>query len=294
MGVSFERYLCVRAMGTPHRIGIVENLWRYPVKSMLGERREEMHVTPDGAIGDRVWALRDLTTGRIASAKKHPALLSFRAHYDVQPTATEPGKVIIEMPDGRVMRADAVETSDRISDILGVPLRLEDKAQSLERTGIVRETVFGDNPVTKFKPEWTLETMPDYFQLKTNTFLEIGSIFVLTSGSLEHLRKCQGGTAMIDQRRFRPNIFIESDNGTDGFVEDAWIGGTLTIGEDLVLDEFSGTVWCVTSTLPQEELPRDLSVLRTIAQHHRGCLGVYGNVRLAGVIRVGDTVVLSN
>ncbi len=281
-------------MGTPHQIGTVGNLWRYPVKSMLGERREEMVVTANGAIGDRAWALRDLRTGRIASAKKHPVLLSFRAHYAVQPTTTEPGDVIIEMPDGRVMRADAAETSDRISDILGVPLRLENKAQALERTGIVRETVFGDNPVGKFKPEWTLETMPDYFQLKTNTFLEIGSIFILTSGSIDHLRKCQGRTAMIDQRRFRPNIYVETNDGTDGFAEDGWIGGVLTIGESLVLDEFSGTVWCVTSTLPQEELPRDLSILRTIAQHHEGCLGVYGNVRLEGNIRVGDPVVLSN
>ena len=281
-------------MGTRRSIGTVGNLWRYPVKSMLGERLEEMTVTLDGAIGDRAWALRDLRTGRIASAKKHPVLLSFRAHYDVQPTETDPGNVIIEMPDGRVMSADAAEASDRISDILDVPLRLENKARTLERTSIVRETVFGDNPVSKFKPEWTLETMPDYFELKSGSFLEIGSIFILTSGSIEHLRKCQGNTALIDQRRFRPNIYVASNDGAQGFVEDAWIGGTLTIGASLIVDEFSGTVWCVTSTLPQEDLPRDLSVLRTIAQHHKGCLGVYGTVRSASTIRVGDPVVLSN
>lgn len=280
-------------MGTRHSIGTVGNLWRYPVKSMLGEPLEEMFVTPAGAIGDRTWALRDLSTGKIASAKKHPVLLSFRAHHEVQPTATEPGNVIIEMPDGRDMPADTAETSDRISDIVGLPLRLENKARALEKTSIDRETVFGDNPVAKFKPEWTLETMPDHFQLKSDSFFEISSIFILTSGSIEHLRKCQGGTAMVDQRRFRPNIYLETGDGTGGFVEDAWTGGALTIGERLVLDEFSGTVWCVTSTLPQEELPRDLSVLRTIAQHHQGCLGVYGTVRLPGRIRVGDPVVLS-
>ena len=280
-------------MSTQH-IGSVGNLWRYPVKSMLGEQLTEMQVTPHGAIGDRAWALRDLTTGRIASAKKHPTLLSFRAHFDVQPTATEPGHVIIEMPDGRVMPVDAAETADRISDVIGIPLRLENKAQALERTTIIRETVFGDSPVEKFKPEWTLETMPDYFELKRDSFFEISSIFILTSGSIKHLRECQGGTAMVDQRRFRPNIYLETGDGTEGFVEDAWIGGTLAIGKKLIVDEFSGTVWCVTSTLPQEELPRDLSVLRTIAQHHRGCFGVYGTVRAAGTIRVGDPVILSN
>ncbi len=274
-------------------VGTVGNLWRYPVKSMLGERLDEVFLTANGFLGDRAWALRDVKTGRIASAKKYPALLGFRARYDVQPTANDPGQVEIEFPDGRVARPDDPETSERISRILDLPVRLESKAQELERTGIVRETVFGDVPVSKFKPEWTPETMPDYFELKRNSFFEIGPIFILTSGSVAHLRACQGGTAVIDQRRFRPNIFVESNVHSDGFVEDAWMGGKLTIGESVSLAEFSGTVWCVTSTLPQEELPRDLSILRTIAQDHNGCLGVYANISAAGKIRVGDSIVLS-
>jgi hypothetical protein len=59
-----------------------------------------------------------------------------------------------------------------------------------------------------------------------------------------------------------------------------------------VLDEFQPTLWCVTSTLAQEELPRDRSVLRTTAQYHSGCLGVYASVRHPGLVRVGDQVVL--
>jgi uncharacterized protein len=281
-------------MITRRHIGTVGTLWRYPVKSMLGERQEEMLLTPDGTVGDRAWALRDPRTGRIASAKKYPALLNFRAKYDVEPTASEPGRVLIEMPNGRIVPADAPEASDEISDILGLPLRLENKARSLERTSIVRETVFGDVPVEKFKPEWTPETMPDYFELKTGSFFEIGSVYILSSGSVEHLRTCQGGTALIDQRRFRPNIYVESSHDKSGFVEDSWIGGKLTIGDGLVVDEFAETIWCVTSTLAQEDLPRDLSVLRTLAQHHKGCLGVYATVRSKGRIRVGDPVVLSS
>jgi MOSC domain-containing protein len=48
----------------------------------------------------------------------------------------------------------------------------------------------------------------------------------------------------------------------------------------------------VTSTLAQEELPRDLSILRATAQHHRGCLGVYANVRSPGRACVGDPIKL--
>lgn len=281
-------------MGIEREVGTVGNLWRYPVKSMLGERLEEVQLTANGVLGDRAWALRDQRTGRIASAKKYPVLLDFRAHYEVQPTANELGSVAIEMPDGRIATPDDPETSERISRILGIPVNFENKAGELEKTGIVRENVFGDVPVGKFKPEWTPETMPDYFQLKRYSFLEIGSIFILTSGSVEHLRERQGGSAAIDQRRFRPNIYVNSSDHSGGFVEDAWVGGTLTIGESVTLDDFSGTVWCVTATLPQEELPRDLSILRTIARDHNGCFGVYASVRAEGTVRVGYPINLSH
>jgi hypothetical protein len=79
---------------------------------------------------------------------------------------------------------------------------------------------------------------------------------------------------------------------TGGFVEDGWLGKTLMLGEQVELDQFQPTLWCVTSTLAQEDLPRDLSILRTAAQYHRGCLGVYASVRRAGTVRVGDTITL--
>src|SRR6185437_1462004 len=149
--------------------------------------------------------------------------------------------------------------------------QLENQPRPDEKTGIDRETVFGDVPVSQMIPDWTPETMPDYFQLKADTFLEIGAVFLVTSGSVDHLRALQGGTAVIDQRRFRPNIFVESTPEWCGFVEDTWLGGSLALGESLVCNEFKPTVWCVTSTLAQQELQRDLSILRTMATHHSGC-----------------------
>jgi hypothetical protein len=71
--------------------------------------------------------------------------------------------------------------------------------------------VFGDVPVSEMKPDWMPETMPDYFQLKTGTFFEIGAVYLLGSGSVGHLRELQGGTALIDRRRFRPNIYVAPD-----------------------------------------------------------------------------------
>jgi len=277
---------------TVTRVGTIAELWRYPVKSMLGERVPELLITPAGAVGDRAWALREPTSGRIASAKKYPRLLAFRAAYESEPTPEVPGRIRIKAPDGRQFAPDDEDASALVSKIVGAPLQFESCAGAVERTGIDPETVFGDVPVGELKPEWTPETMPDYFQLMSGSFLEIGPLFLVTSGSIEHLRTLQGGTARIDRRRFRPNIYVDSVRAGRGFVEDGWLGKTLMLGQQVELDQFQPTLWCVTSTLAQEDLPRDLSILRTAAQHHKGCLGVYAWVRKAGIVRVDDTITL--
>jgi uncharacterized protein len=275
-------------------VGTIAELWRYPVKSMLGEQRSQLAITPRGSLGDRAKALRDLNTGRIASAKKFPQLLDFYARYAIEPTYDTPGRIEITTPEGRIVCADDPEASAIISDTLGHLVRLENEPRSEERTEINRETVFGDVPVNKFKPDWTPETMPDYFQLMKESFFEIGAIFVVTSGSVDHLCKLQGRTAKIDRRRFRPNIYIESGPAWSGFVEDSWIGGSLEIGEAVRIQEFQPTVWCVTSALAQEDLPRDLSILRTIANGHSGCFGTYASVVKPGLAHVADSVILLN
>jgi uncharacterized protein YcbX len=273
-------------------VGRVEELWRYPVKSMLGERRDTLLLTPQGIVGDRVWALRDLATGRIASAKKFPKLLQFSSYHVTEPQAYDRGEVLIDGPDGATFSPVSREASAFVSDVLGRQVKFESQPKSSEKTSIDRATVFGDVPVSQMKSDWTPETMPDYFQLRKGTFFEVGPVFVLASGSVQHLRALQGGTALIDRRRFRPNIYIDSGPPTGGFVEDEWLGGMLTIGSDVALAEFAPTLWCSTSTLAQEELPRDLSILRTAAEHHKGCLGVYAEIESAGRLNVGDPVTL--
>lgn len=274
-------------------VGAVADVWRYPVKSMLGERLSEITVTADGTIGDRAWALREVSSGRIASAKRFPRLLACCASYETEPSVSRPGSVRIETPDDALSSDDTERASAVMSAFLGREVVLENRAGQDEKTGIDPSTVFGDVPVAEMKLDWTPETAPDYFRLRRGSFFEIGPIFVLTSGSVAHLRTLQGGTAQIDQRRFRPNIYIESLPEWVGFVEDAWIDGTLAVGDALTCGEFKPTLWCVTATLAQQGMPRDLSILRTAARHHRGCLGVYASVRSPGRVAVGDQVRLT-
>lgn len=274
--------------------GRVAELWRYPVKSMLGERRDQMPITTRGVLGDRTWALRETATGRIASAKRFPQLLGCDARYEVEPTFVGPGLIQISFPDGRTICPDDPDASAIISKFLGHSVRFENQPASDEKTGIDRATVFGDVPVNAMKADWTLESMPDYFQLMTDTFFEIGAVYLLASGFIDHLSKLQGGAVAIDRRRFRPNIFIKSEAECDSFVEDTWMGAALDIGGVVRVEGFQPTLWCVTSTLAQQDLPRDSSILRATAQHHRGCLGVYANVSRPGLLRVGDTAYLVN
>src|SRR3712207_1904938 len=82
------------------RVGTVSEVWRYPVKSMRGERCERARLTTSGVLGDRAWALREPATGRIASAKRFPRMLDFRATYTREPEPGRRGDVQIDMPGG--------------------------------------------------------------------------------------------------------------------------------------------------------------------------------------------------
>src|SRR5215212_12165364 len=228
--------------GTGKVVGSVAELWRYPVKSMRGGTVSQLLITDRGSVGDRAWALRDPTSGRIASAKRFPQLLEFRATYEVEPTMTTSGRVRIEAPDGQSVYADEPAASELISSHLGRRLRLENQPRVDEKTGIDRRTVFGDVPVSEMKPDWTPETMPDYFQLKMGTFFEIGAVFVLTSGSAAHLGRLQGAADPADRRRFRPNLFLDTGPGSERFVEDEWAGRALCVGDNVVLTDFAPTL----------------------------------------------------
>lgn len=92
------------------RIGTVAELWRYPVKSMGGERLERAHAGHRGLAGDRGWAVVDTETGKVASAKRPQlwrVLLECRAAYADEPEPDGgPARVRITLPDGGEVLTD--------------------------------------------------------------------------------------------------------------------------------------------------------------------------------------------
>ena len=258
------------------KVAVVSALFRYPVKSMLGESPAELTLTTNGTLGDRAWAVRE-ASGRIATAKKWAAMFGFRASYDSPPRTGELAPVTITFPDGGSIHAADPDASARLSEALGRPVRLEQaKAGERSRAEIDPQTIFADLPVEQIMPGLTLQTMPDTFGLVRGAFFDSAPIHVLASGSLEHMQRLCGGDSMLDPRRFRPNILVDtSGTGADGFVEDEWLEGTLEVGESVKIVAMKPALRCVMTTHAQTDLPRDLSILRTAARHHQATLGVF-------------------
>src|SRR6202007_2453229 len=107
--------------------------------------------------------------------------------------------------------------------------------------------------------------------------------------TLAHLSRHQRATEW-DVRRFRPNIVIDGDTDLP-FVENSWNNCELAIGDGVVVTLGPATPRCVMTTLAQAAMPRDLSVLRTLARENRqeipeygrwACLGTYGSVERGG------------
>jgi uncharacterized protein YcbX len=96
----------------------VASLWRYPVKSMGGERVAALTLEGDGVVGDRDWGVRDVDAGVVLTAKGCPPLLQACASFG-------DGTVMVVLPDGRSGRAGSTALDDDLSDWLGRRIALE-------------------------------------------------------------------------------------------------------------------------------------------------------------------------
>jgi uncharacterized protein YcbX len=238
------------------QIGVVKELFRYPVKSMLGECLDEFEVAANGVIGDRAWALRE-ANGRIASAKKWANLFEFRAAYESPPQPESLAPMRITLPDGAIIHAADPDVSAKISAILGRPIKLERaRPDEHSRGEIDPKTVFGDVGVERLMPQFTEATLPDTFGLPYGSFFDSSAIHILATGTLTHLRSLIGDDAQADARRFRPNIVIDTGAESDRFIEDTWLDGDLRIGPEVRIAKMQPALRCVMTTHRQTDLAR--------------------------------------
>lgn len=285
-------------------LGRVREIWRYPFKSMQGERLERCEVGTLGLPGDRGWAVRDETAGEIRGAKKMPALLLCTARYRAEPGGGRIPPVDIRLPDGTTVASDAPTAAARLSEVVGRRVTLWPIVAASDREHYRRgrpddpdmladlRQVFGrmdDEPLPDLSvfPQELFE-----FTSPLGTYFDALPIHVLTTASLATLAAKNPGAAW-DVRRFRPNFVIETTPGTTGLAEEAWCGRTIRLGA-LELRCEMATPRCGMTTQPQEGLAKDPSVLRTIVASAGQNLGAYANVARPGRVAVGDSVTLAD
>ncbi len=291
-------------MGTS--VGELANLWRFPVKSMLGQQCSDATLTEHGVLGDRAYGLIETETGKVVSAKNvkaFPQLFTCRAAFVEPPRLGESSPPVqISLPDGRTIVSDSADCDARLSQFFGRNVTLARSAPpnytidehhpdlDKDELGPVAEAQLGSALFAKIGAP---SPVPE------GAFVDAFPVSVLTTATLEHLNVLSP-QSRFDERRFRMNVIVRAQSCA--FPENAWVSHTLEIGERVRLKVVMPDPRCVMTTLAQDDLPRDINVLRTLVAHNRiavgnlgemPCAGVYALVTSPGAIRVGDAIRLT-
>lgn len=279
------------------RLGTVGELWRYPVKSMGGERLPVVPFSWRGIPGDRGWAVFDETRSGITSAKRLPPLRECGARYVQEPVAGQPSpSVELELPDGARVRTDSLEAPRVLSGLTGRAVSLRALGSADEETD-PRVTMAGESPETvralmgllPGEPEADLSmfTPERLRQLRQGNFFDAFSLHLITRDSLRTLAELAPESDW-HPRRFRANVLIDA-SAPGGYPELAWVGRRLRIGT-AVIEVVMGCPRCVMVTLKERDLPQDHRVMRTLVREAQHTAGVYANVVQEGVVREGDAI----
>jgi uncharacterized protein YcbX len=236
-------------------IGHVEAIFRYPVKSMSGERLEIANLGWHGIQGDRRLAVRlvdDRSGFPWLTATKLPALILF-APQRRDNEAQEEIPTHVRTPDGEVVPVFAAELAKDIERRYGAPVQMMK----------MNHGIFDD-----------------------------ASISVIASDTVHEIGRLAGQRP--DVRRFRPNILVRAVQSVP-FQETDWLGGVLSFGEGKEAPAVAVTthdVRCSMVNLDPDTASPAPEVLKAVVRVNNNNAGVYGTVTRIGQVSVGQTVFL--
>jgi len=236
-------------------IGQVEAIFRYPVKSMGGERLDAANLGWHGLDGDRRLALRrmeDRSAFPWLSASKLPDLVLFT------PLRREDGAgghlpTHVRTPDGEEMDVFGADLAAEIGRRHGAPVQM--------------------------------------MQLKHGIFDE-ASISVIALDTVSEIGQLAGVSP--DMRRFRPNIVVRSVRSVP-FQEDEWVGGVLSFGEGSDAPAVAVTMRderCSMINIDPDSASRAPEMMKAVVRANQNCAGIYGTVTRIGRVAVGQTIFL--
>ena len=236
-------------------VGIVKELYRFPVKSMRGEALEEAHGYWHGLDGDRRYAF--VRSGNRSgfpwlTGRELPQLLQITPRY-TQPDDVAESPVEVTLPDGRILPIHAAELNQELAEAYGKPVNLIKIGRGAFDSQVISV-------------------------MSTATVAALGETI---------------GTA-VTALRFRQNIIIEPFD-EQPFVEERWLDSSLVFGsqpDGLRLRLNRRIQRCVMINIDPETSEKEPAVLKTVAQTRQNCAGVFGSTERPGMIRVGDVVKL--
>jgi hypothetical protein len=236
-------------------IGQVETIFRYPVKSMGGERLDAVNLGWHGLEGDRRLAFR-----RLDDRSGYPWLSASR------------------LPDL----------------VLFAPQRREDGAQGDLPTHVRTPngeamTVFGEDLAAEVGRRHGAPVQ--MMQLKHGIFDE-ASLSVIASDTIREIGRLAGRS--LDVRRFRPNVVVRLLR-PGPFQEDAWVGGVLSFGDGDDAPAIAVTMRderCSMVNLDPDSASPAPEVMKAVVRANQNTAGIYGTVTRIGRLAVGQTVFL--
>ncbi len=253
----------------------VKEIWRYPVKSLQGEKLSEARLDVSGVRGDRCWGIRDVTTNKILTGRREPELLLAAA------SCTDDGEPDIALPSGELCHGSGPKTDAALSDWLQRSVTL---VSAHGAPGGEAEYFADATDDTSEAIGWSMPA---------GRFVDAVPLLLLTTASLRAGAELYP-TGDWSVRRFRPNLLVDVDTFADGgsWLEDGWCGSAVHIGSTTVVPA-QGCIRCTMVTRAQPALERDLDIYKTLARHHGGTFGVWTQVTTPGDIHVNDSVTVA-
>jgi uncharacterized protein YcbX len=242
---------------------VLEQVWRYPIKSLGGEQVPTSSVSTRGLLGDRLWAVQD-ADGKLGSGKnsrrfrRMVGLLGLASRYLVEPCPEGVEPPVVTGPDGSHYPVGTGAADLFLQDHVGLNDLQVRRESNISHFDEVALSLIGTATLA-----WLEAQLPEID---------------------------------IDLRRFRVNLLVRTD---EPFIEESWLGRTVRIGtgQEAVQAKFDRVLErCVMVGMAQPGLRESGSVLKRLARRddHPVCLALGGHIAGDGIVRVGDPVIVGH
>ena len=260
-------------------IGIVESLWRYPVKSMCGEQLDELFASYAGVYGDRLFAFES-SVGRkgfpFFTGREQRQMIRYRPHFRNPNKAAHP-----------VDLADAESLPPGVNPLSAHPTELMIDVETPDRKTIaIDDPALIDHLRTNIDENHQLT-----LRRSDKAITDCRPLSIFAVQTAEKLGEETG--VPVDKRRFRANVYVDLTS-SEGFGEDKFVGRSLRIGSKVTIAVLQRDARCMMITLDPDTAEKTPAILKAVAKAHEGMAGVYGAVLVEGMLHKGDPVELLN